>query len=238
MTAAPAATRRRLHVHVLGTRGRIRSSARRYARHAGVLVDGGILLDVGDPAYLRHRPDAIFISHLHPDHAAFPAGRGAPDADVYVPQAARTLPWARVMAGPVDVAGCRVVPVPTVHSHVVRSLGFVVEKGGRRLFYSSDLVTILPRYRARLGWLDLVITDGSFMRRGGLVRTDPASGRRFGHAGIPELVELFGAFTERIVVAHFGSWFYRDVPAARRKIAALGDGVRVSAAFDGMTIDL
>jgi hypothetical protein len=64
------------------------------------------------------------------------------------------------------------------------------------------------------------------------------SRRRFGHAGIPDLVDFFGAFTSRIVVTHFGSWFYRDVPASRRRIAALGDahGLRVRAAYDGLSL--
>lgn len=227
-----------MRVHVLGTRGQIARSAPRYRRHAGVLIDRRILLDLGERSYLRHRPEAIFISHLHPDHAALLAGPLAIDADVYLPEPTRKLPAGTVIGSAVDVGAYRVVPVPTEHSHRVRSMGFIVEKGRRRLFYSSDLVSIRPAHRARLGRLDLVITDGSFMRRGGLVRTDPASGRRFGHAGLPDLVDFFAAFTRRIVVTHFGSWFYADVPSARRRVAALGDGIRVSAAYDGMVIDV
>ena len=227
-----------MRVHVLGTRGEIARSAPRYRRHAGVLIDRRILLDLGERSYLRHRPEAIFISHLHPDHAAFLARPLAIDADVYLPEHARKLPAGKLITSPVAIGAYRVVPVPTEHSHRVRSMGFIVEKGRRRLFYSSDLVSIRPAYRSRLGRLDLVITDGSFMRRGGLVRTDPASGRRFGHAGLPELVDFFAAFTRRFVVTHFGSWFYADVPSARRRVAALGDGIRVSAAYDGMVIDM
>ncbi|MDQ3948990.1 MAG: hypothetical protein M3282_01460 [Gemmatimonadota bacterium] len=69
------------------------------------------------------------------------------------------------------------------------------------------------------------------------MRSDPASGRRFGHAGIPDLVEFFRRFTRRIVITHFGSWFYKDIAASVRQIASLGDGVRVSAARDGMVIN-
>ena len=74
------------------------------------------------------------------------------------------------------------------------------------------------------------------MRRAGLVRTDPASGRRFGHAGIPDLVQLFSHYSHRIIITHFGSWFYDDIPKARLRIAALSDGVRVRAAYDGMVV--
>ena len=225
-----------MRVHVLGTRGEIPRAAPRYVGHSGILVDGRILLDLGEASYLRYRPEQIFISHLHPDHAAFVVRPLAFDGHVYVPEATRAFPMATMMSGPVEIGAYRIVPVPTEHSHRVRSIGFVVEKGGRRLFYSSDLIAIHRRYHGRLGLLDLVITDGSFMRRGGLVRTDPATGRRFGHAGIPDLVEFFRRFTHRIVVTHFGSWFYENIPAARRRIAALSDGARLSAAYDGMIL--
>lgn len=227
-----------MRVHILGTRGEIDRTAPRYARHAGVLIDRRILLDLGEAAYLRHRPDAIFVSHLHPDHAAFLATPLETDADIYLPEPSRKLPGAKILTSPVEVGAYRIVPVPTEHSHRVRSMGFVVERGRRRIFYSSDLVSIRPRYRARLGRLDLVITEGSFLRRGGLVRTNPSSGRRFGHAGLPDLIDFFRGYTQRIVVMHFGSWFYHDIPAARRRIAALGDGVSVTAAHDGRVVVL
>lgn len=225
-----------MRVHILGTRGEIARSAPRHRRHAGVLVDRRILLDLGEASYLRYRPKAIFISHLHPDHAAFVATPLATTCAVYVPERTRALPSAAVLRGAVDVGAYRVVPVVTEHSHRVRSVGFIVEKGTHRLFYSSDLVSVGRRSRVVLGHLELVITDGSFMRRGGLVRTDAATGLRYGHAGIPELVQLFGRFTDRIIISHFGSWFYEDMRRARRRIAMLSDGACVRAAFDGMVV--
>lgn len=227
-----------MRLKVLGTRGDIQPSAPKYARHSGILIDGRILLDLGEVAYLRHRPQHIFIPHLHPDHAAFLGTEVVTDAEIYLPEPARRLPTARVMSRPVRSGSYRIVPVPTVHSLKVRSLGYVVQKGRRRVFFSSDLVSIQRRYHRRLRRLDLVITEGSYLRRGGLVRIDPVSGRPFGHTGIPNLIELFRPFTSRIVITHFGSWFYRDIPASIQQIAALGDGVRTSAARDGLIINV
>jgi ribonuclease BN (tRNA processing enzyme) len=227
-----------MRLEILGTRGNILPSAPRYARHSGVLVDRRILLDLGEAAYLRYRPQHIFITHLHPDHAAFPRAGVVTDAEIYVPEPTRKLPAARVMSRPVRTGSYRIVPVPTIHSTKMRSLGYVVEKGGRRVFFSSDLVAIQRRYHRRLGRLDLVITEGSYMRRGGLVRTDSASGRPFGHTGIPNLIEFFRPFTSRIVITHFGSWFYQDIAASIQQIASLGDGVRTSAARDGLVITI
>jgi hypothetical protein len=227
-----------MRLKILGTRGNILPSAPKYARHSGILVDARILLDLGEAAYLRYRPQRIFITHLHPDHAAFLRSEVVTDAEIYLPEPTRNLPAARVMSRPVQSGSYRIVPVPTVHSLKARSLGYIVEKGGRRVFFSSDLVSIHRRYHRRLRRLDLVITEGSYMRRGGLVRTDPASGRPFGHTGIPNLIEFFRPFTSRIVITHFGSWFYQDIPASIQQIASLGDGVQTSAARDGLVIDI
>jgi phosphoribosyl 1,2-cyclic phosphodiesterase len=227
-----------MRLTILGTRGNILPSAPHYARHSGILVGGRILLDLGEASYLRHRPEHIFITHLHPDHAAFLRTEMVTDAMIHLPEPTRRLPGARVVSRPVRTGSYRIVPVPTIHSLAVRSAGYVLEKGSRRIFFSSDLVSIERRYHRRLRRLDLVITDGSYLRRGGLVRTDPASGRRFGHGGIPDLIDLFRPFTRRIIITHFGSWFYRDIPAAVRRIESLGDGVRTSAARDGLVIDI
>jgi ribonuclease BN (tRNA processing enzyme) len=106
-------------------------------------------------------PRHIFITHLHPDHAAFMAADVKPKATVYVPEPTRRLPGAQVISGPVRV-----------------------------------------------------------------------------HAGIPDLVEFFRPFTPQIVIAHFGSWFYRNIDDSIRKIESFGNGVRVAAAHDGLVIDI
>ncbi|HEY9225208.1 MAG TPA: MBL fold metallo-hydrolase [Gemmatimonadaceae bacterium] len=241
-----------MKVEILGARGNIPLRAPRYTRHSGVLIDGTILLDLGEPSYVRRRPRWIFITHLHPDHAALGAASvitseardslfatGEKDhvsAALYLPERSRLAPAARVIRQPVRVGVHRVIPVPTQHAVNARSVGYIVERGSRRIFYSSDLFAIHRRYYPRLGRLDLVITDGSFMRRGGLVRVDPKTGKRFGHAGIPDLVDLFSRFTRRIVFTHFGSWFYADIAESIRRIEALGNGVKVGAARDGLVI--
>jgi phosphoribosyl 1,2-cyclic phosphodiesterase len=227
-----------VRVEILGTRGNIPASARRHCRHAGVLVDETILLDLGEWSYLRRHPRQILITHLHPDHAAFLATRAAPPAEVYLPQRSRIVPAATIVRGPLRIGAHRIVPVPTVHATNARSLGYIVERGRRRVFYSSDMISIDRRYYPRLGRLDLVISDGSFIRRGGLVRRDPETEKRFGHAGIPDLVAFFRRFTSRIVFTHFGSWFYADVATSVRTIASLGDDIDVTAAWDGMVLDI
>jgi glyoxylase-like metal-dependent hydrolase (beta-lactamase superfamily II) len=115
-----------MRVTILGTRGNIRPSAPKHARHSGILVDRRLLLDLGEAAYLDLEPQHIFITHLHPDHAVFMEADVTPNAEVYVPEPTKRLPGARVISGPVRIRSYRIIPVPTVHSHRLRSLGYGV----------------------------------------------------------------------------------------------------------------
>jgi hypothetical protein len=101
------------------------------------------------------------------------------------------------------------------------------------------MVRVDRRYHGLLENLDLVITEGSFIRSKGLVRIDPVSGESFGHNGIPDLVKFFSRFTRFIVITHFGTWFFRDVAKSQRKLESLGsNSVRIIAAYDGMKLDV
>jgi hypothetical protein len=146
-----------MRLKILGTRGEILPSAPKYARHSGILIDARILLDLGEVAYLRHGPQHIFV---------------VTDAEIYLPEPTRRLPTARVMSRPVQNGSYRIVPVPTVHSLKVRSLSYVVENRGWRVFFSSDLVSVQRRYHRRLPRLN----PGHY--RGKLYATGPPGANR------------------------------------------------------------
>jgi ribonuclease BN (tRNA processing enzyme) len=57
-------------VRFLGTRGHIELTAPSHELHSGILIDD-VLFDLGERAYLDLNPSAIFITHLHEDHAFF-----------------------------------------------------------------------------------------------------------------------------------------------------------------------
>jgi ribonuclease BN (tRNA processing enzyme) len=227
-----------LQVTILGTRGNIESSAPGYSKHSGILVDSLILLDIGEKDYLRVRPKYVFITHLHSDHAAIGPDDVPNRTVIYAPESSPRLPMIRVISGPVHVAGYTVTPIPTVHSQRVKSVGYLVEGSGERFLYSSDLVKIKLRFHHLLKGLDLLITEGSFIRSKGLIRKDAKTRLPIGHNGIPDLVGFFSRFTQRVIITHFGTWFFTDIPKSRRKIESLGDGVRVMAAHDGMHLTL
>lgn len=226
-----------MKIEILGTRGHIEVSAPDHALHSGVLVDD-VLFDLGEKEYLERRPKAVFITHLHADHAFFvnePEARV--DVPMFAPQTWKGRSDIRVIRGTVERDGLRVTPVPTNHSAIVRSCAYIIEKDYYRIMYTGDIISVQKRFRDRIPDLDLVITDGSFMRHGGLVRKDE-EGHIHGHTGIPDLVEFFSQHTDRIVITHFGSWFYHDMDRSVEDIKALSSKAEVEPAHDGMKIEL
>ena len=226
-----------VRIEILGTRGHMEHTAARHMFHSGVLVND-VLFDLGERSFLDRGPRAVFLTHLHADHAFFTEEEFGPlPVPTYAPQRWRSHPEVKVVHGSREVDGLTIIPVPTVHSSSYRSCAYLVEDGISRIMYTGDLVSVQRRYRDRLPEMDLVITDGSFIRHGGLVRKDER-GRPHGHTGIPDLVRFFTPLSPRIVFTHFGSWFFKDVEGSVRAIEALSTTAQVEAAYDGMIIEL
>lgn len=205
--------------------------------HSGVLVNE-VLFDLGERCFLERGPEAVFLTHLHADHAFFTEEEVAPlQVPTFAPQRWEGHPEVQVIRSSREAGGLTVTAVPTVHSISYRSNAYLIDDGVSRIMYTGDLVSVQRRYRDRLPEMDLVITDGSFIREGGLVRRD-GRGRPHGHAGIPNLVRFFSPLAPRIVFTHFGSWFFHDVDGSVRRIEALSGASSVEAAHDGMAIEL
>jgi ribonuclease BN (tRNA processing enzyme) len=226
-------------IKILGTRGEVKESAPGHSKHSGVLVDGQILLDLGEKEYLDYRPKAVFITHLHPDHAFFIREPAPIDVPIYAPEDHKNANI-EVPTGPISLDAYRVTPFSTIHSKKFRSQGYVVEKGGWKLVYTGDLIRINMGHHRILENASLVITDGSHLRKGGRVFRDKETDQIYGHTGIPDLVNFFKAFTANILFLHFGSWFYEDVPKSMKRIKELGRerSVGVIAAYDGLELNL
>ncbi len=89
-----------------------------------------------------------------------------------------------------------------------------------------------------LSRLDLVITEASFLRKGGLIRKN-RQGKIFGHNGVPDLVNLFEKFTRRIVFTHFGTWFLKDISSGIRKIKSMErKDLKLEVAVDGSEFEI
>jgi glyoxylase-like metal-dependent hydrolase (beta-lactamase superfamily II) len=234
-----------MQITVLGTRGEVEPSSPYHARQSGVLVDERLLIDAGEEEYLDYEPDWIVLTHLHPDHAFF-VRHGAhliTEADVFVPEATPLVQGGKVMEAEKTfrLDGYEVTPLPTHHSKHVDSMALLVANEGKRFLYTSDLIWLNKEYHRHLEGLDLLIAEGSFLRKGGMVRRDKETGAIYGHKGVPDLIRLFQPFTKRIVIVHLGSWFYKEgAKASRKAIRALGrkQGLDAAIGYDGMEIAL
>jgi len=127
-----------------------------------------------------------------------------------------------------------VTPIPTFHSVKVKSQGYLIEKEGSKIFYSGDLFGIEKRNFSKMKNLNLIITEASFIRKSGMVRRDE-KGNFYGHAGVPNLVEIFKHLTNKILLVHFGTWFFKDTLLAKKKLENLAkvNGVNILVGHDG-----
>ncbi len=229
-----------MNIRILGTRGEIRTFHPEHVKHSGILIDQRIMLDIGEKAFLEYHPKLILITHLHPDHAFFMKDGSVTNLSlpVYAPERSPHLKNIIEISDHVRFENYKIRPIPVVHSTKFKSTGYLIERGNKRLLYTGDIAGIKRKYLNELPKLDLVITEASFMRRGGLIRRN-AQGQMFGHNGVPDLVDLFKTFTGHIIFTHFGTWFVKDVPAGTRKIKSLQqEGLILDVAADGMEIQI
>lgn len=229
-----------MKITILGTRGEIEETAPYHSKKSGVLIDDTLLFDSGDERFLATNPKALLITHLHPDHAYFVRHHeDPPSVPIYAPEGYKQAPL-HITNKPFSIGSYHITPIPTIHSHTVASTAYLIEHKGIRVLYTGDMIWIEKKYHHLLTQIDLVITEASFIRKGGMVRREKEQGQVYGHTGIPNLLALFSKFTHTILLVHFGSWFYQDIAHARREIAQLGTqyNVTVIVGYDGLTLEL
>lgn len=216
-----------MDIHILGTRGEIESTKPYHSKHSGLMIDHMFLFDLGERKFLRLNPKHIFITHQHPDHAFFVRDQENIDRKIFTPEnfhRARTF------------GSYRIKPIPTIHSKKVASQAYLISKGKRRILYTGDMVWINKKYHRLMKDLDLVITEGSFLREEGMIQQDPQTKEIYGHNGIPTLINLFKRFTHKIVLVHFGNWFYANIHHSRKILRDLSREATIIPGYDGLNI--
>src|SRR5688572_56604 len=110
----------------------------------------------------------------------------------------------------------------------------------KKILYTGDMIWINKKYHHLLKNLDLVITESSFLKKGGVIRKDKETGQIFGHQGIPNLMKFFVPFTKKIVLVHFGSWFYKDMKNSRLKLVNLAKkkDLDLTVGYDGLSFQI
>ena len=234
-----------MKITVLGTRGEIPESLPYHAKHSGILIDDQLLIDCGEKSFLNYHPLWIILTHLHPDHAYF-VRRGkeeSPPADlvIYAPEKpSNPQNSLNILDAPIQLGPYSITPLPTYHSLNVKSQAYLIKTEKTSLLYTGDLVWIDKKYLTCLDKVDLIITEATYLKKGGMVKKDPQSGKLYGHNGIPNLISLLKPFAKQFLFTHFGTWFYEDSRAARQKLLDFGkeNDLKILIGYDGLQINL
>lgn len=241
-----------MKITFLGTRGYIDARTRQHKRHPITLISykhTHIFIDCGldwfkKINYLKrtYKPDALFITHAHPDHA-WGLKNGAP-CPVYatkeswqimkkypITEKHVLLPYKSVNIGDITVK-----TFPVVHSIRAPAVGYRISAGTKTIFCVHDLVYIKERYEALEG-VDLYIGDGASIKRPIIRKRD---GVLIGHTPIStQLTWCKKAGIKRAIITHCGSEIVEgDGRTIHAKIRKLGKdrGVKVQVAYDGLEI--
>jgi phosphoribosyl 1,2-cyclic phosphodiesterase len=240
-----------MKLEFLGTRGYIQPRSRRHRRYTSTLVGyrgGRVMIDCGlgwEHRWSQVRPDAIVITHPHPDHA-FALRDAEPPCPVHataeawnkmtdfaVPEPLRRELGSRE---PVTIAGIRFEAFPVEHSTRAPAVGYRISAGRVTVFYVPDVVWVHDRGEALRG-AQVYIGDGATIHRN-MVRKDKTSDKLVGHATITQqLTWCAKEGVPRMIVTHCGSDIVggdeRKVGPELRRLAG-ERGVAVEIAHDGM----
>jgi len=243
----------RMRLHFFGTKGYVEEKSRAHSGHSAFTVETEgfrLLCDFGQnrKGLLEMiRPDAVFVSHAHPDHAwGLEEGTGVPvHASAITHAITKDLPIrARVTLEPeksVTVGPFRLTAFPVVHSVRCPCVAARIESAGFVLVYSGDIIAF-ERPEAALAGADLYIGDGSTLK-GSLVRRH-ASGALMGHTTVRAQLAWLAKFgIGRGIFSHFGTGpITMGEPALTEALAELAREkapvCRVSAARDDLKVEV
>jgi phosphoribosyl 1,2-cyclic phosphodiesterase len=234
----------------LGTRGEIEARTRRHRRHSSLLVSyhgAKVMIDCGLDwlgKFERLHPDAIVLTHAHPDHA-WGLQNGAP-----CPVHASEKTWQILKHFHIKdrhlinertltkICGITFETFAVEHSILAPAVGYRISAGRARIFYGPDVLYIHNRATALKG-VRLYIGDGatvtrSFVRKRG--------DKLIGHAPVrTQLTWCAKEGVPRAIITHCGSEIVAgDERALGAKLSAIAAerGVQARIACDGMRLIL
>jgi len=234
----------------LGTRGEIEARTRRHRMHSSLLLSyrrAKVMIDCGLDwlgKFERLHPDAIVLTHAHPDHAW--GLRNGATCPVHAPQKTwrslqnchiedRHLIKERTL---IRICGISFEVFPVEHSILAPAVGYRVSAGRACIFYGPDLLFIHDR-RAALKDVQVYIGDGATLTRSFVRKRGHTL---IGHATVrTQLGWCTKEGVPRAVITHCGSEIVTgDEHKLTKKLKALAAkrAVKASIAYDGMKLTL
>jgi ribonuclease BN (tRNA processing enzyme) len=182
-----------IKLRFLGTKGEIEEETPVHRFHSSMLIEPGgtkLLIDYG---LLRQHtleetaPDAVLITHAHPDHYSWLKQDVPSDTPVYLTQVSLDYgkfrprnPHVVTPMKPLKVGPFKCMAYEVIHSIRCPAVGWKLTVDSRTLVYNSDLVDIVEKDKVLAG-VDWYIGDGSAVRANLVRRRDDTL---FGHTRI------------------------------------------------------
>jgi len=241
-----------MKITFLGTRGYTRIRTRAHRMHSCTVIEHqGTTLMFDRGLDWQHRPykptpDALFITHAHPDHA------WGIDADVPCEVYASAASWNLLQSygvpshlkhvvydqKTITIGPFTIMPHDIIHSIRAPAMSYRISVGDTTLFYSGDVAHI-PDRAAWLTGVDVYIGDGASIYRSMIRKKGDAI---FGHASIVrQLGWCRKSGVARALFTHCGTQIIStDGRTMRTVCSALGrsTGVEVAIVHDNQQIVL
>ena len=204
-----------MRLRFFGTKGYVEEESPSHRGHSAWTLEVAgfrLLCDFGENRkgmLAKIAPDAIFVSHAHPDHACgLDEGSDVPVyASAITHEITRELPIVRrrtlAPGRAVKLGPLRLTAFPVVHSIRCPCVAARIETPEGIVVYSGDVVSFEDPDAALEG-VRLYVGDGSTLK-GSLVRRHAASGALIGHTTVSAQLGWLARFrVPRAVFSHFG----------------------------------
>lgn len=233
----------------LGTRGYIDARTKKHYRHTSTLItikNKKIMIDCGlewAKKVWRIKPDAIILTHAHPDHA-YGLKNGSP-----CPVYATKTTWKLLknflisdkqrkilfLTKTVTIFNVSFKPIHILHSLKAPAVSLRIITGKKTIFYAGD-VAYIPQYKKTLKNVSLYIGDGATVNQSLIRKRDNTI---FGHATVyTQLTWCQKAGIKSVIITHCGTQLVAHSREGKKLIndRARAKNISVQIAYDGLSV--